>query len=100
MWAVGQTETTLLPTPQSHVFEQAETLFRLRLRVSDRSSVSTPAPSPTMGDEEFDSALDPPVRIFERLSQIVGYAWDESRPPTHSSYDNWYARPFLLEATA
>lgn len=46
-----------------------------------------------MGDEEFDSALDPPVRIFERLSQIAGYTWDESRPPAHSSYDNWYAFP-------
>lgn len=44
-----------------------------------------------MGDEDFDSALDPPLRIFERLSQIAGYAWDESRPPAHSSYDNWYA---------
>ncbi|CAN8103700.1 unnamed protein product [Discula destructiva] len=44
-----------------------------------------------MRDEQFDSALDPPVRIFERLSQISGYnSWDESRPPTHSSYGNWH----------
>lgn len=40
-------------------------------------------------DDQFDSVLDPPPRIFERLSQIAGYSWDESRPPTHSSYDNW-----------
>lgn len=39
-----------------------------------------------------DSTLDPPVRIFERLSQIPGYnCWDESKAPVHSSYDNWYA---------
>lgn len=40
-------------------------------------------------DDLLDSALDPPVRLFERLSQIAGYSWDETKPPTHSSYDNW-----------
>lgn len=36
-----------------------------------------------------DDQLDPPLRIFERLRQIAGYTWDESRAPFHSSYDNW-----------
>lgn len=40
-------------------------------------------------DHQLDSALDPPVRLFERLSQIAGYSWDETKPPNHSSYDNW-----------
>ncbi|RAL61493.1 hypothetical protein DID88_009422 [Monilinia fructigena] len=43
-----------------------------------------------MGDEfNFDGVLDPPPRIFDRLSQIAGYTWDESKEPFHSSYDNW-----------
>lgn len=37
----------------------------------------------------FDGVLDPPPRIFDRLSQIAGYTWDESKEPFHSSYDNW-----------
>lgn len=41
-------------------------------------------------DEQLDSIRDPPPRIFERLSQIAGYTWDESAALTHSSYDNWY----------
>lgn len=39
--------------------------------------------------DQLDSGLDPPARIFERLSQIAGYLWDETRAPAHSSYDNW-----------
>jgi hypothetical protein len=38
----------------------------------------------------MDDQLDPPPRIFERLRQIAGYTWDESQPPFHSTYDNWY----------
>ncbi|PQE31946.1 hypothetical protein CJF32_00001528 [Rutstroemia sp. NJR-2017a WRK4] len=42
------------------------------------------------GDEmNFAGSLDPPPRIFERLSQIAGYTWDEYKEPFHSSYDNW-----------
>lgn len=41
--------------------------------------------SVALGDEQ----LDPPLRLFERLRQITGYTWDESRDPVHSSYDNW-----------
>ncbi|KAJ5035453.1 uncharacterized protein L3040_007921 [Drepanopeziza brunnea f. sp. 'multigermtubi'] len=41
--------------------------------------------SVALGDEQ----LDPPLRLFERLRQIAGYTWDESRDPFHSSYDNW-----------
>ncbi|KAL7623945.1 Chk1 protein kinase [Parahypoxylon ruwenzoriense] len=37
-----------------------------------------------------DDLLDPPARIFERLRQLGGFAWDESRKPFHSSYDNWH----------
>lgn len=36
-----------------------------------------------------DDPFDPPARIFERLRQITGYAWDETVRPSHSSYDNW-----------
>ncbi|KAI0013328.1 putative histidine kinase HHK1p [Xylariaceae sp. FL0662B] len=37
-----------------------------------------------------DDLLDPPARIFERLRQLAGYTWDESRRPFHSTYDNWH----------
>ncbi|KAK3314985.1 hypothetical protein B0H66DRAFT_452847, partial [Apodospora peruviana] len=37
-----------------------------------------------------DQQLGPPARIFERLRQIAGYAWDDSARPFHSSYDNWH----------
>jgi hypothetical protein len=40
-------------------------------------------------DDQLGSVLDPPARIFERISQIAGYSWDESVAPIHSSYDNW-----------
>lgn len=39
-----------------------------------------------------ESHLDPPPRLFERLRQIAGYTWDETKEPLHSSYDNWYGR--------
>lgn len=44
---------------------------------------------PVGDDFKFDGVLDPPSRIFERLAQIAGYTWDESKEPFHSSYDNW-----------
>ncbi|KAK0723180.1 hypothetical protein B0T26DRAFT_642287 [Lasiosphaeria miniovina] len=37
-----------------------------------------------------DQQLDSPARILERLHQIAGYAWDDSRAPFHSTYDNWH----------
>ncbi|KAI2610922.1 putative histidine kinase HHK1p [Hypoxylon fragiforme] len=37
-----------------------------------------------------EDQLDPPARIFERLRQLGGFTWDESRRPFHSSYDNWH----------
>lgn len=36
-----------------------------------------------------DDLLDPPPRLFERLRQIVGYTWDESQAPLHTSSDAW-----------
>jgi hypothetical protein len=33
--------------------------------------------------------LEPPACLLERLRQIDGYTWDESRRPFHSSYDIW-----------
>jgi hypothetical protein len=33
--------------------------------------------------------LEPPACLLERLRQIDGYTWDESRQPFHSSYDIW-----------
>ncbi|KAK3387091.1 hypothetical protein B0H63DRAFT_541252 [Podospora didyma] len=37
-----------------------------------------------------DQPFESPGRILERLHQIAGYAWDDSRPPFHSTYDNWH----------
>ncbi|KAL9031107.1 MAG: hypothetical protein Q9196_000842 [Gyalolechia fulgens] len=37
--------------------------------------------------EEYGS---PPDQLFERLSYISGYTWDQSIKPFHSSYDNWH----------
>lgn len=42
--------------------------------------------TPALGNENLD--LLP--KLYERLRQIAGYTWDESRAPIHSSYDNWY----------
>lgn len=36
-----------------------------------------------------DDHFDPPSRLFERLRQIAGFTWDESRLPFHTSYDIW-----------
>lgn len=36
-----------------------------------------------------DERLKPPVGLLDRLRQLVGYTWDESRGPFHSSYDVW-----------
>lgn len=36
-----------------------------------------------------DDILDPPPRLYERLRQIAGYTWDESKLPFHSTYDFW-----------
>ncbi|KAK0747571.1 hypothetical protein B0T21DRAFT_379590 [Apiosordaria backusii] len=38
----------------------------------------------------LDEQLESPARLLERLHQIPGYAWDDSRPPFHSTYDNWH----------
>ncbi|KAH8820013.1 HHK1, histidine kinase-group X protein [Xylogone sp. PMI_703] len=37
-----------------------------------------------------DERLGPPPRLFERLHQIAGYTWDESKEPFRSTYDNWH----------
>ncbi|KAI1761687.1 putative histidine kinase HHK1p [Hypoxylon sp. FL1150] len=42
-----------------------------------------------MPDTQLDM-LDLPARIFERLRQLGGFTWDESRRPFHSSYNNWH----------
>lgn len=36
-----------------------------------------------------NDSLDPPSRIWDRLRQIAGYTWDDTKMPFHSSYDNW-----------
>ncbi|RDW68343.1 hypothetical protein BP5796_09000 [Coleophoma crateriformis] len=36
-----------------------------------------------------DASLDIPPRLFERLQQIAGYTWDDTKA-FHSSYDNWH----------
>lgn len=40
-------------------------------------------------DDQLDQLEQPPARIFERLRQLAGYAWDETQTPFHTSYDNW-----------
>ncbi|KAK5084514.1 Chk1 protein kinase [Lithohypha guttulata] len=32
----------------------------------------------------------PPTRLFQRLSQIKRYTWDQSITPFHSTYDHWH----------
>jgi hypothetical protein len=32
----------------------------------------------------------PPARLFERLSHLPGYSWDQTIEPFHSTYDNWH----------
>ena len=40
-----------------------------------------------------DDYLDPPPRLYERLRQIAGFTWDETKPPFHNTYDIWYCFP-------
>ncbi|CAG8100927.1 unnamed protein product [Penicillium salamii] len=32
----------------------------------------------------------PPARLFERLSQLSGYTWDQAIEPFHSTYNHWH----------
>ncbi|KAJ5174443.1 uncharacterized protein N7482_000320 [Penicillium canariense] len=32
----------------------------------------------------------PPARLFERLSHLPGYTWDQSIEPFHSTYNHWH----------
>ncbi|KJZ80283.1 hypothetical protein HIM_00133 [Hirsutella minnesotensis 3608] len=41
-------------------------------------------------DNVPDPPPPPPPRLYERLRQIAGYTWDESKPPFHSTYDYWH----------
>ncbi|PHH60810.1 hypothetical protein CDD81_1161 [Ophiocordyceps australis] len=41
-------------------------------------------------DDVLDPPPPPPPRLYERLRQIAGYTWHESRAPFHSSYDFWH----------
>ncbi|KAJ4306906.1 Chk1 protein kinase [Collariella sp. IMI 366227] len=38
----------------------------------------------------LDELLESPARILDRLHHMAGYVWDDSRPPFHSTYDNWH----------
>lgn len=42
----------------------------------------------------------PPARLFDRLSQLPGYTWDQSVEPFHSTYNHWHITGFrhALEA--
>ena len=42
-----------------------------------------------LGSTGQDDLLDPPPRLYERLRQIAGYDWDESKLPFHSTYGFW-----------
>lgn len=44
-----------------------------------------------------DSDLGPalPARLFERLSQVPRYTWDQAAPPFHSTYDHWHVLGLL-----
>jgi hypothetical protein len=48
-----------------------------------------PAISPDGQFDRLDQLEQPPARVFERLRQLPGYTWDETRTPYHTSYDNW-----------
>ncbi|CAM1503976.1 Fc.00g015670.m01.CDS01 [Cosmosporella sp. VM-42] len=37
-----------------------------------------------------DDLLDPPPRLYERLRQLAGYTWDDTKLPFHSTYDFWH----------
>lgn len=43
----------------------------------------------TDAQHQLDTAPPPPPRLYERLRQIAGYTWDESKSPFHSTYDFW-----------
>ncbi|KAL2160034.1 hypothetical protein VTH06DRAFT_1689 [Thermothelomyces fergusii] len=47
-----------------------------------------------------DQVPESPGRIFERLRQIAGYTWDETRPPFHSTYDNWHSGANAVTSSA
>lgn len=32
----------------------------------------------------------PPARLYERLSQLHGYTWDQTSEPFHSTYSHWH----------
>lgn len=32
----------------------------------------------------------PPTRLYERLSQLYGYTWDQTSEPFHSTYSHWH----------
>jgi predicted ATPase len=36
----------------------------------------------------------PPARLFDRLSQLPGYTWDQSVEPFHSTYNHWHITGF------
>lgn len=44
-----------------------------------------------------DDQFDPPPRLYDRLRQVAGYTWDESRSPFHSTYDIWYVAPGIWQ---
>ncbi|CAK7234784.1 Chk1 protein kinase [Sporothrix curviconia] len=44
----------------------------------------------TSAGPSVDDSRDPPAHMFDRLRQIAGYTWDETRRPLHTSYDNWH----------
>lgn len=37
----------------------------------------------------------PPARLFERLSQLPGYTWDQAIEPFHSTYNHWHISGYL-----
>lgn len=41
-----------------------------------------------------DELPRPPPRLFERLSQLPGFTWDQSVEPFHSTYNYWHVLGF------
>lgn len=92
--------TTASPKPplcirQTVLYERASRQVELRLsRRQRRHSIMHGAA--LVPDDVLDSPPPPPPpRLFERLRQIAGYTWDESKDPIHSSYDYWYVLPYV-----
>lgn len=70
-------------------------------RESSSTNANAPTPPSTMEPGHTILGEDlplPPQRLFERLAQIPGYAWNQNVDPIHSSYDHWHVSGVKLSS--